>query len=379
MRNALLVCSIAALGSLAPNAPAQPGPPPAQVFVDAATIEIVDSFRESTGSLRPARRSVVASREGGVVELFDVDEGDSVRAGDVLARLDSALLQLDVQRAAAQVESDRGLVSERHAELDNAQRDQARLESLDERGSARPVELDDARTETARLAAQLMQAEADVAAHLAELARAERRVANTTIVAPFDGRVVSTATELGEWINEGGDVAEVVAIDTLECWLDVPETAIAIVRESAEPIDVRIDALRRSVTAHEAVVIPDADPLSRLFPVRLTLDNSAGDLAPGMSVTGMVPTGLKGEALTVHRDSVRVDELGEYVFADRAGVAAVIRVHTLFASGERVVIRPGDIRPGDRVVVEGNERIMPGQPLLILGEGAPADTARGAR
>ncbi len=379
MRHALLITLIGALGALPALAPAQNGPPPAQVFVDAAKLEIVESFRESTGSLRPARRSVVASQEGGVVELFDIDEGDAVRTGDVLARLDSVLLQLDVDRAAAQVESDRGLVSERRAELENAQRDLARLESLDERGSARPVELDDSRTETARMAAQLHQAEADLAAHLAELARAERRVANATIVAPFDGRVVSTATELGEWINEGGAVAELVAIDTLECWLDVPETAIAMVRASAEPFDVRIDALGRTVTAYEAVVVPDADPLSRLFPVRLTLDNSAGELAPGMSVTGLVPTGVRGEALTIHRDSVRVDELGEYVFADRAGVAAVVRVHTLNASGERVVIRPGDIRPGDRVVVEGNERIMPGQPLLILGEGSPADAARGAR
>ena len=376
MRNALLVC-LAVLAIALPAA--GQGMPPAQVFVDPARMEVVDSYRETTGSLRPERRAVVASREEGVVEFLDVDEGDVVRAGDVLARLDSDLLELDVRRARAQVESDRGIISEREAELENAQRDLTRLESLDQRGSARPVELDDARTETARLAAQLQQAQADLAVHEAELARVEHRLADATITAPFDGRVVSTSTELGEWIDSGGDVAELIAIDTLECWLDVPETAISVVRESSEPMRVRIDALDRTIEAPISAVVPDADPLSRLFPVRLTIDNAAGELAPGMSVTGLAPTGLRGEALTIHRDSLRVDALGEYVFLDRAGVADVVRVHTLYASGERVVIRPGDIRPGDRLVVEGNERIIPGQPLIILGETVPADTTRSAR
>jgi len=376
MRNALLV-SFLALASAFPVL--GQGQPPAQVFVDAATREVVDSFRETTGALRPVRRAVVASREEGVVVFLDVEEGDHVSKGDVLARVDSDLLQIDLDRVRAELENDRGLVSEREAELENARRDLERLESLDQRGSARPVELDDARTETARLAAQLKQAEAMLTVDEAELARAERRLSDATITAPFDGRVVTIATELGEWIDSGGDVAELIAIDTLECWLDVPETAIASVREASEPVRVRIDALGRTIEAPITSVIPDADPLSRLFPVCLTIDNSEGQLAPGMSVTGLTPTGVQGEALTIHRDSLRVDDLGEYVFVDRAGVANVVRVHTLNASGERVVIRPGDIRPGDRLVVEGNERITPGQPLTILGERVPADTTRSAR
>lgn len=376
-----LVLSLLIAAALAGVVSAQPGggPPPAKVFVDAATIVEVDAYREATASLRAGRRAVVASRESGLVVAFDLNEGDAVRAGDVLARLDDDLLTMEVERARAQLESDRGLVREREAELENAQRDLARLESLSERGSARPVELDDARTETARAAAQLQQAEADLAAHVAELARAERRLRDATITAPFDGRVVATETELGEWLDAGGAVAEIIAIDTLECWLDVPETGISVVRDSAEPFSVRIDAFKRTVEAPVAAIIPDADPLSRLFPVRLTIDNSDGDLAPGMSVTGLVPTGVRGDALTVHRDSVRIDDLGEYVYVDRAGVAGVARVQTLYTVNDRVVIRPGDIRPGDRVVVEGNERIFPGQPLMILGEGAPADGARSAR
>ncbi len=377
MRYAFLTAALASLFAL--TTLAQPGPPPAKVYVDAARMMEVDAYRETTGALRAGRRAVVASREAGVVEVFDLNEGDSVQAGDVLALLDDDLLEFDAQRARAQVESDRGLVSEREAELENARRDLERLESLDARGSARPVELDDARTETARLQAQLQQAEADLAVDLAELARAERRLKDATILAPFDGRVVTTHTELGEWLDAGGDVAEVIAIGTLECWLDVPETSAAILATSAAPVSVRIDALGKEVSAPVGAIVPDADPLSRLFPVRLMIDNEDGALAPGMSVTGLVPTGVRGNELTVHRDAVRVDELGEYVFVDRGGTAVVARVQTRYTVGERAVIRQGSIRAGDRLVVEGNERLFPGQPLIIMGDDAPVGTTGDAR
>jgi len=350
----------------------QGGPPPASVYVDTARVMRVSTFREATGSLRPERRSLVASREEGRVVLFDLREGDRVEAGDVLAKLDDVLLVHEVERARADVARDRGVIEEREAELANAERDLRRLESLAEKGSARPVELDDAETGVTRARAQLRQAEAELAADGAALATAARRLRDMTIVAPFDGRVVATSTEVGEWVDSGETVAELVALDVIECWLDVPETGVDELRASSEPVKIRVRALEREYEAPVAAVIPDADPLSRLFPVMLLIDNSDGALAPGMSVTGLTPTGVEGDVLTVHQDAVRVDDLGEYVFYDQAGTAAVARVRTLYRVGDRAVIRPGSVREGTRVVVEGNERMFPGQPLNVMGEGSPA-------
>jgi RND family efflux transporter MFP subunit len=350
----------------------QGGPPPAQVYVDTARMMNVETRRETTGDLRAVRRAVVSSREEGRVASFDLREGDRIEAGDTLVKIDDELLRYEAERARAQVASDRGLIQERRAELENARRDLERLESLEERGSARPVELDDARTETARIEAQLAQAEADLAVSEAELARAERRLKDATITAPFAGRVVSRMTELGEWISAGGDVAEIVALDELEVWLDVPEGALELVRSSEQTIGIRVDALGETIEAPVTAIVPDVDPLSRLFPVRILIENGDERLAPGMSVTGLVPTGVRGDVLTIHSDAVRVDDLGEYVFYDRGGAAGVARVRTLYRVGDRAVIRPGEIEAGDAVVVEGNERLFPGQPITILGEGSPA-------
>lgn len=354
----------------------QGGPPPASVYVDAARVMRVNTFREATGSLRPERRSLVASREQGRVVRFEVREGDRVEAGDELAKLDDDLLRHAAERARADVARGRAVIEERRASLENTERDLVRLESLAEKGSARPVELDEAETEVTRARAQLRQAEAQLAADEAELATAERRLRDATIEAPFTGRVVSTNTEVGQWLDSGETVAELVALNVIECWLDVPESGVDELRASPEPVKIRVKAIDREYEAPVASVIPDADPLSRLFPVLVLIDNADGALAPGMSVTGLTPTGVQGDVLTIHQDAVRVDDLGEYVYYDQAGAAAVARVRTLYTVGDRAVIRPGAIREGTRVVVEGNERMFPGQPLEVLGEGAPA-TPRG--
>jgi len=374
-----VLCGVALLTLLIPRATAlgQGGPPPASVYVDSARVMRVNTFREATGSLRPERRSLVASREEGRVLRFDIREGDRVEAGDTLAKLDDDLLRHAAEVARADVARDRGVVEERQAELENARRDLTRLQSLAAKGSARPVELDDAETAVTRARAQLRQAEAQLAADEAELATAERRLRDATIEAPFAGRVVSTNTEVGQWLDSGETVAELVALDVIECWLDVPESGVDELRASSEPVKIRVKALEREYVAPVASVIPDADPLSRLFPVLVLIDNEDGALAPGMSVTGLTPTGVRGDVLTIHQDAVRVDDLGEYVYYDQAGTAAVARVRTLYTVGDRAVIRPGAIREGTRVVVEGNERMFPGQPLEVLGEGSPATTRGG--
>jgi len=354
-------------------AAAQPegGPPPASVTLDPARTEAIEQWREVTGELRVVRRSIVASRQDGQVVEMLVDDGEAVEAGAVLARLDRTLASLAVAQEEARVAAQQGVVARLASELEKSRRDWTRYEGLGANGSVSGQELDDIQTATALSEASSAEAAGDLASARAALAAAQERLAQMTIVAPFAGRVVRKQTEVGQWLQAGDPVAEVVALDQIEARLNVPESIAAGLKEGESTVRVRVRALGAEATGVVGFVLPEADAMSRLFPVRVVLDNADGRMRPGMSIVGLIGSGLIAPSLTVAKDAILRDDAGEFLYFDAGGRAAVARVRTLFASGDRVAIA-GGLPPGANVVVSGNERLFPGQPLAIILAAPPA-------
>jgi len=353
-----------AMAALVGSAPAQPSEePPAKVVVDAARVERVESLREVTGELRAVRRSRIAAEESGRVLEMRYEEGEEVPAGGVVARLEDATLLLERERAAAEVDVRASVVAEREADLEKAKRDLARLEELQARSAASENEVLDARTATSVASARLRAAEAEHRVARASLALVEERLSEMTVTAPFAGRIVSKHSEVGQWVNEGEAVVELVMLDEIEAWLDVPERFVNRLSKSGSKVQVRITALGETVTGEVSQVVPAADPLSRIFPVRARLKNADHQMLPGMSATGLAPTGVDVDALTVLKDAILRDEGGAYLYYNEGGRATAARVEELFPVGDRVAIRSRQVEAGTSVVVEGNERLYPGQPL----------------
>lgn len=366
--------------ALASSASAQNGPPPQTVRVDPVRVETVELWRPVTGELRAIRRAMLAAEEEGLVVELGIREGEHVSEGSIVARLRDDQARIEVSRARARAAAAQGLIVQREAELAEYRLDLGRLEELLERGSAAQTELDRAATLVKSAEAMLVQAEAGLEAERAELARAERQLSDLTIRAPFDGVVVSRRTERGQWINRGDAVIELVSLDEIEAWIDVPERYIGRAGQESVMVRVRVTALGQELEAPVVGVVPDVDPLSRLFPVRVLLANEGGRLKPGMSVTGMVPTGEQTESTLVHKDALMRDDVGSFVYfaAGMPGeeVGGVARVEVLFAAGaEYLAVRAPQLGAGMLVVVEGNERMgFPGRPLII--QNRPAGGAR---
>ncbi len=370
-----------AVGALVVGARAQGGPPPANVVTDGVRQETIEQQRGVTGEVRTRRRSRLAAEEVGLVVQLDPEAGDEVEQGAVIARLDDTLARLEKDRAEARVDLYNATIDQRKAELSRAMRDLERIERLDAGGSASVSEIDEVRTRVAANKALLAQAEADAAVARAELALAEKRLDDMTIRAPFAGRIVRRETELGQWLAPGDPVVELVAVRDVEAWVDVPERVVGRLREleKAGPLDieVRVNAIGGVVPGRVVGIVPEGDPLSRMFPVRIAVANDDEALKPGMSVIAMVPTSERAPTVTVHKDAVLRDDAGEYLYFDAGGMAMVARIERLFAFGDRVAIRPGRLQPGMRVVVKGNERLFPTQPLNIIGtlDDAPPQSA----
>jgi RND family efflux transporter MFP subunit len=351
--------------------PGQQGPPPAAVVVEAARLETVEQWREVTGSLRALRRSLLASQEEGLVVALDLDEGDEVKAGQVLARLHDVRAKIEVARTRAELADRQATVNERTSALQTAERDWARYQKASDEATVTPMEMDRIQSNLDVASARLEAAKAGLEAAQADLDLAAQRLSDMAITAPFDGRVVSKQTQVGQWIGRGDAVVEIVALDIVEAWLDVPEGFVGRLAESGT-VQVRCAAVGRTYEAKVTAVIPDADPLSKLFPVRVRLENKDLVLRPGMSIVGVVPTGSSAATLTVSKDAILRNDAGEFVYFNAGGVAAIAPVSTLFGlPGNRVAIRSEALPPGAAVISEGNERLFPGQPLAVAGE-APA-------
>ncbi|MDX2114699.1 MAG: efflux RND transporter periplasmic adaptor subunit [Planctomycetota bacterium] len=365
-------CAWACVSAVVVAQPEGGGPPPAMVRLDDVRLERLQTRREVTGELRAARRAALASEEEGLVISLAVEVGDRVEEGAELARLDSELMSLDVRRLEAELASRRAAVDERRAQLEKAHRDLERLTTLQTREGASKNEVDDARTQVAAWTARLAEIEADLESISAQAARLQKRLGDMTVRAPFAGYVVSKGVEVGEWVQAGDPVVEIVELDQIDVYLDVPERFVGALQSADAVVQLRIPSFSKVIESRSAVLVAAGDRLARTFPVRVRLDNrstgvGAGLLRPGMSVVGLVPTGEPADVLTVHKDAVLRNDAGAYVYFNGGGMAAIAPIEMLFAEGDRVAVRSPLLKAGMAVVVEGNERVFPGQPLAPLG------------
>lgn len=340
--------------------------PAANVRLDAVREEVVAQRRDATGQIVTLRRSVVATQEPGLVLEMDLELGDTVEAGEIIARLDDDRARLEVQRWEARIEADNALVEQREAEKDRAERDLGRIQQLATRASAGESELDQARTEVQSRKAQLSEAKATLRTSQAELALAKRTLEDMIIRAPFDGRVVSKLTEAGQWVGQGDGLVTIVSLTQLEARADIPERSVGALQVGDGVIELKIPALDKRLSGQLIRIVPEADSLSRLFPIRIRVEDPEGRLRPGMSLTAVVPTGESGPALTISEDAILRNAAGEYVYFDAGGTAQIAPITRLFAANGRVAVRSQVLRPGMLLVVEGNERMYPTQALNVL-------------
>lgn len=351
---------------------AQDGPPSAAVRVGLVEMRPVEQRASVTGEVRATQRSRVATREAGKVVEVLVREGDRVKRGDVLVRLDESLLRIDLTSAKAQLAAAESSLAEAESVLAQRRRDLTRLQSLFSKQSATENEVQDAQSEVDAQQARLAQRTADIEGAKARVARLDEQLSDMTVLAPFNGRVSAKIVDEGEWAGQGDPVVELVATDTVDVFLDVPQRYINALQSPETSVSVRFDALGSEVSLTGAALVPVADAAARTFPVRLLASNDEGLIHPGMSVTASIPAGFNGPAMLAPADALLRDDAGWFVYTatqtEQGRIALPARVEQLFRTGAWVAIKPisGPVFPGAAVVTEGNERILfPGQPLQI--------------
>ncbi len=390
-------------------------PGPAQVTV-ATAIERTDvsSGRAFVGSFEPRRKSLIGSAVSGrVVELL-VNEGDRVEKGQPLAKL--LTRNLEIQISAARAELD--LRKHEVAELKNGSREEERRQAenrmkaaeaamkwtqqkfdrtkeLVRRNATTRDQLDDdasglevaANTLAATKATfdlvvagprpeKIAQAQARVAVAQEEVNRLLDLLEKHTIVSPFGGFVVAEHTEVGQWIESGKLVADVVEVDPIEIRVQVLETYVTKLSLGASA-RIEIEALPdKAFVGSVTAIVPLADEKSRSFPVKVTLKNVKQPdgtylLKPGMFARVWLPVDKKSRATLVPKDSLVLGGPQPVIYVvdkdDKSGKPTVrpVPVQLGIAADSWIEVR-GDVKAGQQVVVEGNERLRPGVEIQII-------------
>ncbi len=358
------------------------------------------------GTIRASKSAAIASEVSGRIAAFNVQEGQLLEQDTVICRIDGTLAALWLDEARARLlgleaqlaEHEHGtrpeelrrleaVVAEAQALFDKWEFERKRIAGLFELGQSSEKEKHDTEMDYRVSEWQLAQAQAsleqaqngtraeviakargDVAAQQAAVRRLEHDLDKTAICAPFAGFVVEKNAEMGEWIEAGDPVCELVALETVKVRADVPESAIAFCLPGA-PATVEVPALSRTLSGEITRLIPRAAAAARTFPVEVDLPNADRTLLPGMFVWMHMPAGPLCKRMMVSKDAIVAEGGRKQVFVIRPGpedgqMAVPIPVTTGLELAGEIEIQSASIKPGDMVVCRANERLHGPTPVV---------------
>jgi RND family efflux transporter MFP subunit len=307
-RNVALAAALLAFGGSTAVAVAA-GASPATIEV--ASRELPQAFA-AEGTVEAVKQATVGAQATGRVTELAVKAGDTVRAGQLIARIDAREADQAVAASLSQV-------AEAEANLANAKRAYERNRELLAQKFVSQAALDQSE-------ASYKAAQAQVAALKAVAGQAATQRSFTTVVAPFAGVVGATHVEAGDLATAGRQIATVFVPGELRVTATLPQAVLARWKREI-PVTVELPALNRAVTAIRSTVVPIADTRTHTVKVRLDLPAAEG-LLPGQFARARFPTGSV-RALAVPPSALlrRGEVTGVYVL-DRDGRPLLRQVRT---------------------------------------------------
>jgi RND family efflux transporter MFP subunit len=328
------------------------GAPPASLVNTAKVIKgVVNPLEEFIGTLNFSKTSALASQTSGAVVKVNFEAGDKLRKGEVLLEVDSKVLD-------AQIESLKANVNISKINLENAKRDYHRYKELIEKKSISQKIYDDSFFKYSATEQELNMAQSK----LNELLVNKEK---KSIKAPYDSVVVEKNIEVSEWASAGKTVATIVSTKEVDLMFNLP-TSYIYKLDKNDSYDIDLKGQKISTKLYASIA--KGDKRTRTFPVKFKAKVNNEFLYDGMEVKINLPRAKKQDSLLVPRDAV-IKRFGQNViFLNVDGIATMLPVQILGYTKENVAISAAGLKEGASVVVKGNERIFPKQPIKSLNK-----------
>ena len=290
---------------------------------------------EFLGSFSPNRVVEVRPQAGGQITQLPFDEGQTVGAGRLMAKIDDEQLRYQVE--ALQVT------------LEGYQNDLVRYENL-VKGDATP-------------AVNLERTQLSIRATQAQIKQLRKQIANTTVTAPFSGIVTEKMVEKGSVVSVGAPIAKITDISSLKLVVEIPEKDINRFRVGQSiPIETDVYPNAR-FTGHVSMVAAEGDAAHN-YPVEIKVSNSGRNpLKAGMYGTIANTNKLKSQTLSVPRQAILGSAKQPQIYMVQNGKAVLKTVEIGTTTNEFYEITKG-LKAGDQVITSGQINLQNGTPVI---------------
>lgn len=345
---------LAVLGVLIISAGFAAGQNPARVVVSKVYSQEILPDNSFLGVFYYDRISHVSSEVSGLVASVDAQEGDVVSRGLPLIQLDTRILEKEIQIHRQQIERSR-------LQIAHLEKNFQRIESLFQKGSASETAYDDVRF--ALDEALLQQATARSSLEKLQITKEK-----SIISSPFDGVVLKKNVDVGGWVSQGKAVMDIGSIQDLFVRVPVSEEQIRFL-SAGQQVRVLIHAYDQAVsgTIHRISPIADAKTKNVFLIIQIPVLPEI-TIAQNMSATVNVAAGNPEVLAMIPRDALIKDQGSDVVYAVIDGKAVKLPVNVVRYMGDLIGVDHDQVTSQTLVVVEGNERLQPDQPVTVIEE-----------
>jgi RND family efflux transporter MFP subunit len=320
---------------------------------------------EITGSLKPKEQVDVTSKVTGRVVKINVQVGDFIRQGQILAELEDSELAQQVRRAEASRQVVKATQQQRKEELGNARADANRAKQLLDAGLLSRQEYEAKATAFRVFEAQMALVGAQEEQAEAELRELTIQRSQMKIVAPISGYVAQRFVDVGAVVSPSTPVARLVNLSTMVTLANVPEKDLSRLRLGNRAI-VTVDAFgKQEYVGKVARISPVLDVATRTALVEIEIPNPGGALRAEMFARVKLDMGAMREAVLVPREALvyRGQQAGVYVVESKKPVFR--SVDTGSAHGDEIEV-VANLQPGTSVVNKGAAMLQEGDQIRII-------------
>ena len=328
------------------------GPPPAKVVLGQVTKEKISKNQSVTGVIYYERVSNISTEVVGLVEQVEVNQGDHVKKGDPLVRLNTEILEREIALTKTRIE-------QIELRIENTKKNFSRLERLYKNSGVSEKDYDDA-----LYTYQDAQKERQVSQNNLEKLLIQKR--RSVISSPFAGIILSKDVDSGAWVQQGKQLVSIGSSNDLFVRAPIAENLLQYI-QLGQKVEVTLNAFNKQIEGEVLGIDPVADLKTKNIFLKIKIPSMAF-VAQNMSANVFVPSSAKRQLSVFSRAALIKYKGKDFIYSVKEGKAKILPVHIVAFLGDRVAVDTEYIVPGLPVVVEGNERLRPDQAVIVAGE-----------